>query len=139
MINLKQLNTFVKTEHFKLESIHMLKDLLKPGNWMAKVDLKDAYFMVPIAKRDKKFLRFSWEGTTYEFNCLPFGLSSAPWVFTKTTRPAVTMLRKLGLRLIVYIDDILIMAESPQLLRDHVMGLTYLLENLGFVINYTKS
>ena len=58
IINLKRLNAFVKTEHFKMEGIHMLKDLLKPGDWMAKVNMKDAYFMIPIATEDQKFLRF---------------------------------------------------------------------------------
>lgn len=74
----------------------MLKDLLRPGNWMAKVDLNDAYFMIPIAQENKHFLHFSWEGLDYQFNCLPFGLSSAPWVFTKTTRPVAATLRELG-------------------------------------------
>ena len=46
---------------------------------MAKLDLKDAYFAIPIAKAQRKFLRFTYEGVTYEFNCLPFSLSSAPW------------------------------------------------------------
>lgn len=46
IINLKRLNSFVETVHFKMEGIHMLKDILKPGDWMAKVDLKDAYFMI---------------------------------------------------------------------------------------------
>ena len=40
-----KLNLSVKTEHFKMEGIHMLKDLLKVGDWMAKINLKDAYFM----------------------------------------------------------------------------------------------
>ena len=43
------------------------------------------------------------------------------------------------LRLIVYIDDILILAESKELVWEHVIGLIYLLENLGFVINQPKS
>ena len=42
------------------------------------------------------------------------------------------------MRLIIYIDDILIIAETPQLLKDHTMGLIYLLENLGFIIGYKK-
>ena len=45
----------------------------------------------------------------------------------------------MGIRLIVYIDDMLIMAESEALLRDHVAGTVYLLENLGFVIHFPKS
>ena len=47
VINLKSLNKFVKTEHFRMEGIHMLKDL-QPGDWMAKVDLNDDYFMIPM-------------------------------------------------------------------------------------------
>ena len=47
VINLKSLNRFVHTEHFKMEGIHILRDLLRAGDWMAKVDLNDAYFMLP--------------------------------------------------------------------------------------------
>ena len=42
-MNLKPLNSFVITEHFKTEGIHCLTSLLKSG---AKIDLKDAYFMI---------------------------------------------------------------------------------------------
>ena len=45
----------------------------------------------------------------------------------------------MGIRLINYIDDMLIMAESEALLRDHIAGISYLLDNLGFVINLPKS
>ena len=95
--------------------------------------------MVPMAEEDRQYLRFQWKEKVYQFNCLPFGLSSAPWVFTKTTRPVVATLRELGLRVIIYIDDILIIANTESLLRDHIMGVVYLLENLGFVLNYPKS
>ena len=54
IINLKKLNEFVPHHHFKMEGIHMLKDLLKQGDFMAKIDLKDAYFAVPISESDRK-------------------------------------------------------------------------------------
>ena len=41
--------------------------------------------------------------------------------------------------MIVYIDNIFILAEFKELAREHVIGLIYLLENLGFVINKLKS
>ena len=96
VITLKRLNQSVKTEHFKMEGIHMLKNLLRAGDWMANIDLKDAYFMVPMAKDDRDFLKFQWEDRFYQFICLPFRLSSAPWVFTKTTRSVVATLRGVG-------------------------------------------
>ena len=50
VINLKRLNYHVKSEHFKMESLHTVKSLLQKEDWMTKIDLKDAFFMVPIAK-----------------------------------------------------------------------------------------
>ena len=107
---------------------------------MAKVDLKDAYFMVPIHKEDRAFLKFSFEERTYQFQCLPCVLACTPWVFTKTLKPVAALLRQLGVRLIIYIDmyDILILAESKEAARDHSIGLKYLLKNLGFVVIRTK-
>jgi len=90
-INLKPLNTFMANHHFKMEGISWVKELLKEGDWMCSVDLKDAYLLVAIAKQHRKYLRFVWEGITYEFTCLPFGLCSAPRIFTKLLRPAMPM------------------------------------------------
>ncbi len=58
MVNLKALNDFVETVHFKMEGLHTLRDLLKQGDWLAKVDLKDAYFAIPIRRDHQKFLQF---------------------------------------------------------------------------------
>jgi len=77
-INLKGLNRFVKTEHFKMEGFHLLPDLLQSRDWMIKLDLKDAYLQVPIHPDYQHFLSFQWKGKTYKFQCLPFGLSAAP-------------------------------------------------------------
>ena len=43
VINLKSLNNFVHTQHFKMEGIHVL---LRAGDWM------DAYFMLPIREEE---------------------------------------------------------------------------------------
>lgn len=87
VINLKPLNKFVRTIHFKMESIDYVKHLLQPGEFMAITDLKDAYFSIPIHPTDRKYLRFSWENSLYEFTCLPFGYKLAPRTFTKILKP----------------------------------------------------
>ena len=53
-INLKPLNEFVAKIHFKMEGIHLVQDLVKSGDYLATIDLKDAYFNIPIFPRDKK-------------------------------------------------------------------------------------
>lgn len=67
----------------------MLKDLLQPGDWMATIDLKDAYLSVTIREQHRKYLCFVWNDQLYEFQCLPFGLCSAPRVFTKLLKPVL--------------------------------------------------
>ena len=106
---------------------------------MAKVDLKDAYFSIPIHPEHKRFLCFPLGDRVYQFTCLPFGLASAPWFFTKTLRPVAALVRELGMRVIFYMDDILLMAESKEKLKDQASGLVYLLQCLGFTINMEKT
>ena len=136
VINLKCLNQWVEASHFKMEGIATLKDLLRPGDWMVKIDLKDAYFTIPI---HFQFLRFRVEGKCYQFIYLPFGLSCAPWTFTKVMKPLMTLLRSWGIRIIVYIDDMLVMARTREEAKQHMEVLVFLLEALGFIINQEKS
>ena len=53
------------------------------GDFLASLDLKDAYFQIPIHGSSRKLLRFMSEGTVYQFKALCFGLSTAPQVFTR--------------------------------------------------------
>ena len=47
IINLKNLNSFLKTLHFKMEGIPTVQDLLKKDNYFCRLDLKAAYLLVP--------------------------------------------------------------------------------------------
>ena len=106
---------------------------------MISIDLKDAYLSVPIFQEHRKYLRFIWEEMTYEFQCLPFGLSSAPRVFTKLMKPVMALLRQQGIRSVIFLDDILLMAESRLELEQWTQETLALLRLLGFRINWEKS
>ena len=45
--------------------------MVKQHCFMASVDLKDAYYSVPIAEEDKKYLKFQWQGKLYKYVCFP--------------------------------------------------------------------
>ena len=72
-----------------MENINSLRDLLRLGDFIATVDLKDAYFTVPIQDDYLNYLRFCWNSLLCEFLALPFGLSSAPRIFTKIMKPDI--------------------------------------------------
>ena len=87
IFNLRSLNQWVAYEHFKMEGIATIKEVVKQGDWMTRLDLKDAYLTIPIHPKEQKFFQFVWRGRKYQFVSLPFGLSSAPRLFTKLLRP----------------------------------------------------
>jgi len=45
-------------EHFKMVDFHMVKDLVKSWDWLTKLDVKDAYFLVPVDPSHQKYLQF---------------------------------------------------------------------------------
>jgi len=139
VINLKSLNTFIPYQHFKMEGLHMLKDLLKEGDFMCKLDLKDAYFIIPIKQNCRKYLRFLWKERVFEFLCLCFGLGPAPLIFTKIMKVPLAILRQMNIILIIYLDDILIISRTRAGLIQSRDTVIFLLQNLGFVINIKKS
>ena len=80
--------------------LQIVRSLIQPGDFMMKLDLKDAYYALPIHPCPRKYLRFVYQNKTYKFQCLPFGLSLAPRAFTKTLKPVLAVLRSLGIRLL---------------------------------------
>ena len=112
---------------------------MRPNDWLGKIDLKDAYFVIPIWENHRKYLPFLWKDSLLEFACLPLGLVVAPRVFTKIMKLVVALLRRTGIWLIVYLDDLLFMNSSKAGLQRDMITAQYLLEHLGFVINLEKS
>lgn len=139
VLNLKKLNEFITTKHFKLEDSRTVEKLISNNDFLATLDLENAYFMIPVDEASSKYLRFIFQGQCFEFLCLPFGLNVAPYIFTKVLKPVVNHLRKRGLSSIIYLDDILLIASSRQKCLDNVKDSVELLESLGFIINYKKS
>ena len=139
ILNLKRFNKFVEYNHFKLEDWRTATKLIFKNCVMCKIDLKEAYYLVSVAKSHRKFLRFRFKEELIEFNCLPFGLSSAPRVFTKIMKPVIRYFRKLGIICVIYLDDILIIASDFKKCKSDVRLIITFLEKLGFIINYKKS
>ena len=48
ILNLKKLNQDCETVHFKVESIKQVIHMIKPNMYLASLDVKDAFYAVPI-------------------------------------------------------------------------------------------
>ncbi|KAM4028388.1 heterogeneous nuclear ribonucleoproteins A2/B1 isoform 1-T1 [Anomaloglossus baeobatrachus] len=143
IINLKRLNRQVRYRRFKMESVKSAIPLIGLHHQMASIDLKDAYFHVPVHPGHRQYLRFAVlhgeEVLHFQFNVLPFGISSAPRIFSKIMAEVVAFIRLQGICLVPYLDDFLLMAPSAPTLRSHVERSLGILRSLGWIPNLKKS
>ncbi|KIH69452.1 hypothetical protein ANCDUO_00200 [Ancylostoma duodenale] len=117
----------------------MVRDLLERDDFMVKIDMKDAYFAVPIHEQDRGFLAFQYGGDLFWFTALPFGLSSAPYVYTRIMKAAAAALRRQGIRLLVYLDDWIFFGNTSESVLENANEAMELFSNLGLTVNYEKS
>jgi len=105
VIDLRQVNEQLQAIHFKYEALVEFMSAVQPLDHLISWDIKDAYHHVLIHLSDRPYLTFANDGGTYEPITMPFGLSLAPWAWTKVMRPVLAYLRKSGFHLIGYVDD----------------------------------
>lgn len=136
--DLRLLNEHLDSPHFQCEGINTASKLVKHGDYMCKTDLKDGFFHIPIYQPHQTYLGFEYNGTYYVWCALPFGLCCSPYFFNKCLRPIVTFLRAQGIRVVLYVDDCLIIARQSCIV-DHRDFVLQTLQELGLVINFDKS
>ena len=139
VIDLSHLNDFVQLTPFKMETVASVLLSVREGDFLASLDLKDAYFQIPIHGSSRKLLRFMSEGTVYQFKALCFGLSTAPQVFTRVFAAVSAWAHARGIRLLRYLDDWLVLSSSEKKAKESIRELLSLCRTLGIVINEKKS
>ena len=139
IINLRPLNRLIRPLKFKMETLRSILPHLSRNMWATSVDLSDAYLHIPIHPEHQHFLAFSVEGETFQFRALPFGLSTAPRVFTRVTRVVAAFLRRQGIQIFMYLDDWLIVAHDYDTAKRHTDVVVQTASRLGWLVNREKS
>lgn len=139
VLDSREFNESIKRHHFRMEGIAHVRSMLRRGDWLASIDLKDAFLHVPIHRKHRRYLAFRAFGRQYRFAAMSFGTSCAPRVFTRLMKPVLAQLHKWGIRATIYLDDMLIAAPSEVQCALAVTRAKELLLSLGFQINWDKS
>ena len=139
ILDLKSVNLNVNYVHFKMQSLGDVKNLIELNDYFVTIDIKSAYDSVPIHADDRKFLQFQVNGKTYRYKGWPNGLSEAPRLFTILLKPVNSLLGRLAIKCVMYIDDILVMHKEKETLINQAAFIIKLLTWLGFIINVEKS
>lgn len=110
---------------------------------MASLDLKDAYYHVPIHRDFKRYLRVAVQiGSQVvhlQYQALPFGINIAPRVFTKLIAEMAAHIREESGIFIPYLDDFLLIGDSYDLVRSQLNRTLGILSKLGWQLNPEKS
>ena len=136
VIDLSRLNTFLHVEMFKMETPESIRTSLVPGEWVSSIDLSESYLHIPIHPNSRKYLRFCHRSQVFQFTSLPFGLATAPQVFTMIVKEVKLMALSRGLRLHQYW---LIRSQSREEAQVNTQAVVDVTQSLGWIINQEKS
>ena len=139
ILNLKILNESVEYQKFKMETVQTALQLVTRDCYFASIDLRDAYYSVPVHPEYQKYLKFSWRGQLYCFQALPMGLGPVPRLFTKLTKPILAHLHNSGHSITSFIDDSLLLGRTQEETVQNVFYTVKIFDELGFVIHNEKS
>ena len=119
ILDLSSLIKYQKSEKFKTETPKSLRPSFQTGDCLTSIDIKDAYFDIPIYPQSRKYLRFHVQGQSYQFKGIPFGLSTAPMDFAMVVREVKLMAQNKGIKIHQYLKDCLVRSTSHQACLNH--------------------
>ena len=113
------INDYISKDRYSLQyvraddAIRALQSLGR-GSYMAKMDLKSAFRLIPIHPDDWNILGIYWQAMFYVDMYLPFGIHSAPYIFNQLSDALVWILtHNYGLQHVLHIpDDFLVIEPS---------------------------
>lgn len=105
VLDCRHVNLFLHKFKFRYEDAYTARQMFSPGDFAFLFDLKAAYHHIGIYEEHRQYLGFYWKSNYYTFDVLPFGLSTAGFIFTKVLRHLVQKWRSEGIRIIMYLDD----------------------------------
>jgi len=108
----RPINIDLPSVSFKMEHAEHAAKQMRAGDFMFTLDMKSGYHQVPVKEWFKKLLCFEWQGQVYQWQVMPFGLSTAPRAYTKICRRLLQRWRQKGVRCSNYIDDFIFFAAT---------------------------
>ena len=105
VLDARHINPHLFKYKHKYENASVSKNLFESGDYDFSFDLKSAYHHIMMHELDKEYLGFKWRSKYYVFKVLPFGLSTAGYIFSKVMREVLKFWRAKGYKIVIYLDD----------------------------------
>jgi hypothetical protein len=137
VLDAKLLNQYLMLPHYKNEDIRTVLDLLQPGDLMVKFDLESAYHQIAMTEEAASYPGFAVGARYFRFLALPFGLATAPFLFTKIMKPVVTWIRSKW-RGVMYLDDGIVLFRRVEEAEKGIKEIVEMLMSLNIRISFKK-
>lgn len=142
--DLTTLNKRCQDKPFTMESIATVRKLWSNKKWGCTLDLKDAFRHLQVAPQHQNLFGFQIPTVTgetkyYKHTALPFGWKQSPFYWNMMAQAMAFRLRSNGLTVVVYVDDVLVMANTQEEAQAAIELTVTLIEQMGITINKSKS
>lgn len=134
VVNMRAPNKAINREYFRLPLIDEMRVQLHGSKYFSKLDLSNAFYHLELSEESRELTTFLTENGMYRFTRLMFGVNCAPEVFQ---REMVRLFVGID-NVIVYIDDVLIFAETLEELRQTVSKVLQILRANNLTLNTAK-
>ena len=139
ILDLRYVNDHVLKQRIKFDDWRVMEHFLTRDGFMFSFDIKQGYHHIEMDSDSVEYLGFAWEMDGrlryFVFLVLPFGLTSAPYIFTKVLRSLVKFWRGKGIRICCFIDDGCGVGDDKGSTLAHVGTVRDTLGKCGFVTN----
>jgi hypothetical protein len=124
-----------------MDDNQLIAETIQPGDYGMLVDLKDAYLTLGLHPSHRKYCRFRHPqtGRRLQWRTVSFGIAEAPRICTKLLRSLMALIKQMGMRCIIYIDDILLLHQDAlQLARSMAVTINLLQRQAGLNLKTSK-
>lgn len=142
----RAVNTHVDTLKFTMMNLRDAQERMRPGWYMAKVDIKAAFRTIGVLPEQQELLGFKYtphSGAQPRYfidTRLPFGMRNSPEIFCRISTAVRAMMVARGyVDVVVYVDDFLILAPTEEQCKIALETLLSLLAQLGFTVSANKT
>ena len=121
-VDFRGLNSVTKRDSFPMPRVETILESLKGNQYLSSLDIKSAYWTIPVAPGDRDKTAFATSDNIYRFKRLPFGLSTAPATFQRLIQTVLAGV--LGKIAYAYLDDVIVIGKN---FEEHVQNLEEIL------------
>ena len=139
IFNAMFINMFMNVPKFKYPQLYREgKEIFSGSKYGYVLDISQAFYHIEIHPQFYRYLGFMWKDKYYYWRCCPFGVSFGPWLWDRILTPVVDKLKKEGLQIMAFCDDVMGSDEEKSQADEDGLRLKVTLQIHGYICQDEK-